>query len=47
MAYVDGFVLSIPKKNRAAYKKMAREGAALWKKFGALILAFLSLEAHG
>jgi uncharacterized protein YbaA (DUF1428 family) len=36
MAYVDGFVLSIPKKNRAAYKKMAREGAALWKKFGAL-----------
>ncbi len=34
--YVDGYVLSIPKKNKAAYKKMAREGAALWKKFGAL-----------
>lgn len=34
--YVDGFVISIPKKNRAAYKKMAKEGAAIWKKFGAL-----------
>ncbi len=35
-AYVDGFVIPIPKKNRAAYRKMAREGAAVWKKFGAL-----------
>ena len=35
-AYVDGYVLSVPKKNRAAYRKMAREGAAVWKKFGAL-----------
>ena len=35
-AYVDGFVLSIPKKNKAMYKKMAREGAAMWKKLGAL-----------
>jgi uncharacterized protein YbaA (DUF1428 family) len=34
--YVDGFVLSIPKKKRAAYTKMAKEGGATWKKFGAL-----------
>ncbi len=34
--YVDGFVLVIPKKNVAAYKKMAIEGAKIWKKFGAL-----------
>ncbi len=34
--YVDGFVLVIPKKNIATYKKMAREGKQLWKKFGAL-----------
>ncbi len=34
--YVDGFVLVIPKKNAAAYKKMATEGAKIWKKFGAL-----------
>jgi uncharacterized protein YbaA (DUF1428 family) len=34
--YVDGFVIAIPKKNTAAYKKMAREGCAIWKKFGAL-----------
>lgn len=35
-AYVDGFVLSIPKKNISKYKKMAREGLGVWKKFGAL-----------
>lgn len=34
--YVDGFVLVIPKKNVAAYKKMATEGSRIWKKFGAL-----------
>lgn len=34
--YVDGFVLVIPKKNVAAYKKMAKEGARTWKRFGAL-----------
>ncbi len=34
--YVDGFVLAIQKKNVAAYKKMAREAEAVWKKFGAL-----------
>ncbi len=34
--YVDGFVISIPKKNTAAYKKMAQDGMKAWKKFGAL-----------
>jgi uncharacterized protein YbaA (DUF1428 family) len=34
--YVDGFVLAIPKKNTAQYKKMAREASVVWKKFGAL-----------
>ena len=34
--YVDGFVIPIPKKNTAAYKKMATEGSRVWKKFGAL-----------
>lgn len=34
--YVDGFVFSVPKKNVAAYEKMAREGKAAWIKFGAL-----------
>jgi uncharacterized protein YbaA (DUF1428 family) len=34
--YVDGFVFVVPKKNVAAYKKMARDGAATWIKFGAL-----------
>lgn len=34
--YVDGYVFTVPKSKVAAYKKMAREGAAAWKKFGAL-----------
>lgn len=34
--YVDGFVIPIPKKNTAKYKKMASEGSKVWKKFGAL-----------
>lgn len=34
--YVDGFVLVIPKKKVAAYKKLAKEGARTWKRFGAL-----------
>jgi len=34
--YVDGFVFAVPKKNVAAYKKMAREGKTAWLKFGAL-----------
>ena len=36
MSYVDGFVLVIPKKKLAAYKKMAAEGGKIWMKHGAL-----------
>ncbi|HMZ50664.1 MAG TPA: DUF1428 family protein, partial [Candidatus Sumerlaeota bacterium] len=36
MAYVDGYVLPIPKKKLAAYKKMAQMGAKMWMKHGAL-----------
>ena len=34
--YVDGFVLTVPKKKLAAYKKMATVGRNLWLKHGAL-----------
>ncbi|QQG37706.1 MAG: DUF1428 domain-containing protein [Candidatus Kaiserbacteria bacterium] len=34
--YVDGFVLTVPKKNTAKYRKMAKDAARVWKKFGAL-----------
>lgn len=34
--YVDGFVLPVPKKNLPAYRRMAKLGAELWKKHGAL-----------
>ncbi len=34
--YVDGFVFLVPKKNMAAYKKMAQVGARAWMKHGAL-----------
>lgn len=34
--YVDGFVFPVPKKNVAAYKKMAEWGKRSWMKHGAL-----------
>jgi uncharacterized protein YbaA (DUF1428 family) len=36
MAYVDGFVLAVPRDNLDAYKEMARKAGAVWKEFGAL-----------
>lgn len=36
MSYVDGFLIAIPKKNLAAYKKMAKQGCKIWRKHGAL-----------
>ncbi|OGK19153.1 RNA signal recognition particle [Candidatus Roizmanbacteria bacterium RIFCSPLOWO2_12_FULL_40_12] len=36
MRYVDGFVLVVPKKKLAAYKRMAALGGKMWKKYGAL-----------
>jgi len=34
--YVDGFVLVVPKKKLAEYRKMAQWGKKLWLKYGAL-----------
>lgn len=34
--YVDGFVLVVPKKNLAAYKKLAKLGSKVWREHGAL-----------
>jgi len=36
MAYVDGFVLAVPKDKLDAYKAMARECAPIWKEYGAI-----------
>ncbi|XGC80630.1 DUF1428 domain-containing protein [Bdellovibrio bacteriovorus] len=36
MAYVDGFVLVVPKKNINIYKKMAKLAAKVWMEHGAL-----------
>ena len=35
MSYVDGFVLPVPRRNLAAYRRMAKKGAKIWKEFGA------------
>jgi uncharacterized protein YbaA (DUF1428 family) len=35
-AYVDGFVLQVPKKNLAAYKKIASKAGKIWIEHGAL-----------
>jgi uncharacterized protein YbaA (DUF1428 family) len=36
MRYVDGFVVPVPKKNLAAYKRMARTAGKVWREHGAL-----------
>jgi uncharacterized protein YbaA (DUF1428 family) len=36
VAYVDGFVLPVPKKNLAAYRRMARKAGEVWMEHGAL-----------
>lgn len=34
--YVDGFVLPVPKRNIAAYRRMAQQAGKVWRKYGAL-----------
>ena len=36
MRYVDGFVVPVPKKNLAAYKRLARKAGKIWREYGAL-----------
>ena len=36
MAYVDGFIVPVPKKNVAAYRRMARKAGKVWRDHGAL-----------
>ena len=36
MRYVDGYVLPVPKKNVAAYRRMAQKAGKVWRDHGAL-----------
>jgi uncharacterized protein YbaA (DUF1428 family) len=36
MDYVDGFVIPVPKKNLAAYRKIAKAAGKIWRDHGAL-----------
>lgn len=36
MPYVDGFVLPVPKKNLAVYRRMAKLASKVWRAHGAL-----------
>lgn len=36
MAYVDGYVLPVPEKNLAAYRRIAQKGAKIWIEHGAI-----------
>jgi uncharacterized protein YbaA (DUF1428 family) len=36
MAYVDGFVVAVPRQKLESYEKMARLAGAVWKEHGAL-----------
>ena len=34
--YIDGFVLPVPRKKLAAYRRIARQAGKIWKEHGAL-----------
>jgi uncharacterized protein YbaA (DUF1428 family) len=36
MAYVDGFIVAVPKKNLKAYRSMAKKAGKVWREHGAL-----------
>ena len=36
MSYVDGFVVPVPLKNLAAYRRMAKKAGKVWREHGAL-----------
>ena len=36
MSYVDCFVVPVPRKNLAAYRRMAQKGGKVWKEYGAV-----------
>jgi uncharacterized protein YbaA (DUF1428 family) len=36
MSYVDGFLLPVPRKNLAAYRRMAAKAGKIWREHGAL-----------
>jgi uncharacterized protein YbaA (DUF1428 family) len=36
MPYVDGFIVAVPKKNLAAYARMAKKAGKVWREYGAL-----------
>jgi uncharacterized protein YbaA (DUF1428 family) len=36
MSYVDGFIVAVPKKKLAAYRRMATKAGKVWREHGAL-----------
>lgn len=36
MPYVDGYVLPVPKRNLAAYRRLAQKAGKIWREHGAL-----------
>lgn len=36
MAYVDGFIVAVPKKNMPQYRKMAKKAGKVWREHGAV-----------
>ena len=36
MAYVDGFIVAVPKKNIDAYRRLSTKAGKIWREYGAL-----------
>ena len=33
MAYIDGFIVPVPKKNVEAYRRLARKAGKIWREY--------------
>ena len=42
MAYVDGFVVPVPKKKVQAYRRLASKAGKIWKEHGAISFTNIS-----
>jgi uncharacterized protein YbaA (DUF1428 family) len=36
MSYIDGFVVPVPRRNIAAYRRMSQKAGKVWREYGAL-----------
>ncbi len=46
MAYVDGFLLPMPKKNLQLYRRIAQKAGKIWREHGALVAPVIDRDGN-